>query len=57
MALYDAFISYSHAKDKLIAAALQSPCRQFGHGYGSAIKRASVAQKSGLLAVGIGMMR
>ena len=24
MALYDAFISYSHAKDKPIAAALQS---------------------------------
>jgi MTH538 TIR-like domain (DUF1863) len=30
MALYDAFISYSHAKDKPIAAALQSAIQKLG---------------------------
>src|SRR5215475_588325 len=30
MALYDAFISYSHAKDKPIAAALQSAVQRLG---------------------------
>ena len=30
MALYDAFISYSHAKDKPIAAALQSVVQKLG---------------------------
>src|SRR5438093_12981760 len=30
MALYDAFISYSHAKDKPIAAALQSVVQRLG---------------------------
>jgi hypothetical protein len=30
MALYDAFISYSHAKDKPIAAALQSTVQKLG---------------------------
>ena len=30
MALYDAFISYSHAKDKPIAAALQSIIQKLG---------------------------
>src|ERR1700751_5932792 len=30
MALYDAFISYSHAKDKPIAAALQSKVQTLG---------------------------
>src|SRR5262244_307018 len=30
MALYDAFISYSHAKDKPIAAALQSAVQKLG---------------------------
>jgi hypothetical protein len=30
MATYDAFISYSHAKDKLIAAALQSVVQKLG---------------------------
>ena len=30
MAVYDAFISYSHAKDKPIAAALQSAVRKLG---------------------------
>src|ERR1700730_2609159 len=30
MALYDAFISYSHAKDKPIAAALQSVIQKLG---------------------------
>jgi hypothetical protein len=30
MALYDTFISYSHAKDKPIAAALQSAVQKFG---------------------------
>ena len=30
MALYDAFVSYSHAKDKPIAAALQSVIQKLG---------------------------
>jgi hypothetical protein len=30
MSLYDAFISYSHAKDKPIAAALQSAVQKLG---------------------------
>ena len=30
MALYDAFVSYSHAKDKPIAAALQSVVQTLG---------------------------
>ena len=30
MALYDAFVSYSHAKDKPIAAALQSVVQKLG---------------------------
>ena len=30
MALYDAFVSYSHAKDKPIAAALQSAVQKLG---------------------------
>ncbi|HAN63520.1 MAG TPA: hypothetical protein DCQ79_06595, partial [Rhizobiales bacterium] len=30
MALYDAFISYSHAKDKAIASALQSVVQKLG---------------------------
>ena len=30
MALYDAFISYSHAKDRPIAAALQSVIQRLG---------------------------
>src|SRR3954452_21465785 len=30
MATYDAFISYSHAKDKLLAAALQSVVQKLG---------------------------
>src|SRR3977135_1201930 len=30
MALYDAFISYSHAKDKPVAAALQSAAQKLG---------------------------
>jgi hypothetical protein len=30
MALYDAFISYSHVKDKPIAASLQSAIRKLG---------------------------
>ena len=30
MALYDAFVSYSHAKDKAIAAALQSAIQKLG---------------------------
>src|SRR5262249_20857181 len=30
MALYDAFVSYSHAKDKPIAAALQSAIQKLG---------------------------
>src|SRR5258707_654102 len=30
MALYDAFISYSHAKDKAVASALQSAIQRLG---------------------------
>ena len=30
MALYDAFVSYSHAKDRPIAAALQSVVQKLG---------------------------
>ena len=30
MALYDAFISYSHAKDKAVASALQSAVQKLG---------------------------
>jgi hypothetical protein len=30
MALYDAFVSYSHAKDKPIAATLQSVMQKLG---------------------------
>ena len=48
-ARYDAFISYSHAKDKPIAAALQSVVQRLGKRLASNVKLALVVPGSGLV--------